>query len=417
MYLFLICVSAFVVSGDVFFVVHIGGFTVRFFQIAMLPIILKGLLVCLQRPVRPVGFQYLVIWTAFVLLFVPNTTLLNRSVFYGVWLLFNVLVVLGVTAVVDTPAKCSAVLQWYIYSFAFSAVFGLSQVLLPLVGISPILVQQWWSADALARINGFTYEPSYYATYILTGWVLVDYLRYRKYPLRYLGAAYWLMTSALILCGSRAGWLVMLLWLAIRVLWYLKERRSLRKSLVFVVGVAIVSIVTVSSGLLGEAGFLIRGLGIMDNDASYSSQGRWDIAMQTLHIYINHPIIGVSLGGIAPAIARQNYSTVADNDDAKANEGMCTTLEVLAASGTIGFCFYVLYMTRLIRQGFRSGLNSPVVKSFVWALVFSLLILQIDQNILRSYVWLHIGLLSAACRVFSTSGSTAANERFPLECA
>lgn len=407
------------VSGDVFFVIPVGGFTLRLFQLVMLPIVVKGLLECLRRPVRPVGFGYLIVWTAFVLLFVPNTTLLNRSVFYGAWLVFSVLMVLGLTAVIDTPDKFRTVVQWYVYSFVFSAVFGLSQILLPLVGIRPLLVQEWWFADSLARINGFTYEPSYYATYMLTGWVLVDYLRYKKYDLRHLNLAYWLITVALILCSSRSGWILMLLWLSVRTFWYLKENRiSVLKSSALIAGVAIVlvGITRINIGFgAADASFLVKGLGLMDDDPSHSSQGRWDIAMQTLRIYLDHPLVGVSLGGVAPAIAQQNNSTVGDNDDAKANEGMCTTIEVLAASGTIGFCFYVLYISRVIKGGLRIPTEKPVTRAFAWALIFLLLILQVDQNILRSYVWFHIGLLSAICAASTPNCSNSGVQVCPAD--
>jgi O-Antigen ligase len=411
MLIFLICVAAFMVSGDIFFVVHVDSFTVRIFQLAMLPILGKGLFEGLRRSVKPVGFGYLLLWTGFVLLFIPNTTLLNRSLFYGGGLVFSVLMVLGLTAVVDTPGKCRTVLQWYIYSFVFSAVFGLSQIVFPFIGLRPLLVQQWWFTDSFARINGFTYEPSYYATYMLTGWVLVDYLRYKKYKLRFLAPAYLLITVSLILCSSRSGWLLMFIWLCIRIYWYLKENRiSVLKSVAVVASIPVVlaAMVKINTGLeISDASFLISGLGLMDKDPAYSSQGRWDIAMQTLRIYLDHPLVGVSLGGIAPAIARQNYSTVVDNDDAKANEGMCTTIEILAASGTVGFCFYALYVWRLIGEGFRVPDESSVGKALTWALIFLLLILQADQNILRSYVWFHIGLASAVYSVLSRSDSIA----------
>jgi len=41
-----------------------------------------------------------------------------------------------------------------------------------------------------------------------------------------------------------------------------------------------------------------------------------------------------------------------------------------------------------------------IVKALGWSLLFLLLILQFNETILRSYVWLHIGILSAGYAVF-----------------
>lgn len=399
---FLLCLGAFVVSGDIFFVIHIGDFTLRIFLLLMIPIAIKGLRDLVAGSVWPAGFGYLLIWTFFIIVFVPHTIFLSRNIFYAVWLVFSVFTVLGITAVIDTPEKFHTILLWYVYSFVFSALFGLSQFLLPLVGLKPYLVQQWWFPGILARINGFTYEPSYFATYMITGWVMIDYLRQKRVSIPHLRPAFWTVTAALILCSSRGGWLVMLGWTILRSYWYLREHRLPWRNIAIASGFACCMVLLVSAwaGLeTRDLNFLWRGLGIADNSGSYSSMGRWDVAMQTLHLYEDHPIVGVSLGGVAPAIAAQNSITIANNNDAKANEAMCTTLEVLAASGTLGFLFFVLYFSNLIGTMFRGAFNSPVGKALVWGLIALLVILQADQNILRAYLWFHIGLLSAGYRL------------------
>jgi O-Antigen ligase len=408
--IFLICVVAFIVSGDIFFVIPVGGFTLRIFQVLMVPVLLKGLWDLFGRSVWPVGFGSLLLWTAFILCFVPNSSLLDRNLFYALWLVFSVLMVLGVTSCIDTPEKLQKVLRYYVYSYGFSAAFGVSQFLLPLVGLHPFLVQQWWFPDVLARINGFTYEPSYFATYMIAGWVMIDYLRYKKSDLPHLDFIYWLVTAALLLSSSRIGWATMMAWWALRAFWHWREGvLPLRKiALTGVVGGSLILVAALSFGLHAEdLTFLTNGLGLLESSGSHSSQGRWDAAMQTLRVYADHPIIGVSLGGVAPEIARQNHIAVADNDDAKANEGLCTTAEVLAASGTIGFVFYLLYMSKLCSAVFQSEERTLLVAALGWGLIFQLIVLQTDQNILRGYLWFHISLLSAAFAVLRTAPNAA----------
>ena len=120
-------------------------------------------------------------------------------------------------------------------------------------------------------------------------------------------------------------------------------------------------------------------------------------------MFFEHPLIGVSLGGVATEIGRTRHNDVFDNDSIKDNEGICTTAEILAACGLLGFIPYFLYMRRLtwttICLADRSELG-VIVKALGWSLLFLLLILQFNETILRSYVWLHIGILSAGYAVF-----------------
>ncbi|HTR67454.1 MAG TPA: O-antigen ligase family protein [Terriglobales bacterium] len=397
--IFLLCLCSFFVSDDLFSVVKIGGFTLRLFQVAMLPILAAGLWKSVSRSVWPTGFGYLLLWTLFILGFVPNTVFLSRSIGYGLFLIFNVLMVLGITAVVDTEAKLHTVLRFYVYSFGFSAAFGLLQFALPLAGFQPPLVIEWWFPGTLARINGFTYEPSYYATYMLTGWVMMDYLRLKKYSIPYLRTVFWLVTIALFMSSSRMGWVLMAAWLGLKLYWRVREGKSLWLPVTAACGVVLLAAVALRGVDLSTLDFLTNGLGILDDYGSHSTKGRWDLALQTLHIYTSSPVIGVSLGGVAPAIGGQNHVTIDDNEDAKANEGLCTTLEILAASGTFGFLFYLAYMSGLFYTIVQVPDDAVLNKALGWALVFLILILQFNQNILRPYVWFHIGLLSAAYRL------------------
>lgn len=402
----IICLSAFIVADDLFSVLHIGGYTVRLFQLLTAPVLINGLWGLLSRFVWPCGFGKLLIWTVFIIVFIPNTTLVGRSVLYALWLVFNVLLVLALTVSIHTEHALRIVFKWYIYSYAFSAAFGLSQLFLPFVGLEPVLVTQWWFPGILARMNGLTYEPSYYATYMITGWATIKYLRVADFRLPGLRMVDWLVTAALLLCSSRMGWLMMLTWYMGRGLWQLYNRQITWRRVAIIAAIATLLPVLVISvvGLdLGEVAFLTTGLGIIDDPGS--TQGRWERAEQTLMVFVQHPIIGVSLGGVDAAIGKRNHAVIKNNDDAKDNQGQWTTAEVLAASGVVGFVFYVLYLTGLFREAFRLP-NEPftvVVKALGWGLLFLIIILQFNQTILRAYLWFHIGLMSAALRLASTA--------------
>jgi len=420
----LLIAAVFVVSADVFFVFQLGGFTVRAFQVLVLPLILKSVWDSawgFGSPYLPLGFKMLAVWVCFIVAFVPNATFLTRNIFYAAWLVFDVLVVLGVTRLVKTPRQLNVLLRWYIYSFVFSGLFGLLQFGLPLVGLPGLLVQQWWFPEQLARINGFTYEPSYYATYMLTGWVLVDYLRYRKIVLvRGMRWIAWLITAALLLCGSRMGWLMMLAWLALRMYWRMSDHGFAWISRKVVLA-SVVPFLLVPYALArlhidsDDLEFLAAGIGTLDT-TSHSSGERFVVFQETLDVFYEHPLIGVSLGGVATEIGRSRHNAVNDNDVIKDNEGICTTAEILAASGLVGFIPYFLYMKRLMWTTIRIKDDSDLgvtVKALGWSLLFLILILQFNETILRSYVWLHIGMLSAAFSVFVLVQDTRCSVELP----
>jgi len=127
--MFILLIAAlFVVSGDVFFTFQIGGFTIRIFQLLVLPLVVQGAwhsISGLNSLRVPLGFKMALVWGCFVVAFVPNTVFLPRNIFYAGWMIFDVLLVLGITQLIDTPRKLNVLLRWYIYSFVFSALFGL----------------------------------------------------------------------------------------------------------------------------------------------------------------------------------------------------------------------------------------------------------------------------------------------------
>src|SRR5262249_40687611 len=114
------------------------------------------------------------------------------------------------------------------------------------------------------------------------------------------------------------------------------------------------------------------------------------------------PFIGYSLGGIAPAIREQKHDTaIRTNLDAKQYEGNSVFIEVLAASGVIGFVPFVVYLITLLVKPSVLALASPepirgVLLGLVWGLAIELVALQASQNILRPYLWFHIAIVSAA---------------------
>lgn len=396
-------------SFDIFGVINVG-ITIRLGQLVLLVPIAAGVRVALlKRARRPLGWWSLIAWTAFVLAFAPNTTFLARNIGYCIWLLYSVALIFATVQLFTTLEQVEWLMRWYLYSFLVVALFGIWQFVAPLIGVGAPLVMQWWIPDRLARVNGFSYEPSYFATYMLIGWVLSAALVQHEshvLPRRHLRIVLAACTVAMIVSSSRSAWLVTALWWAqypLRLGLRLLRGRVSLQALGYSLALAIVLIAAVLVLLAvgpRNALFLLAGTGI-EGSTTHSLAARSGAAFDTFRVFVDSPFVGYSLGGVAAAIGHLHGVTVTTFEDAKFFEGNTVFLEVLAASGVVGFLAFAAYLYALIVRPFRlaatvtaRGPRSLII-AMTWALVFVLVMLQFNQNILRPYLWIHIAVLSA----------------------
>jgi O-antigen ligase len=408
------------VSFDIFLVFNIGGFNVRITQVLLIVPVALGVVFPFFRGkiIKPIGFYSLLLWTALIVLYIPNTTFLTRNIGYAFWLIFNVVLIFSTVNLFNSYLKVVRFFKLYYYSFFLIAIFGLLQFILPFLNIKPILVQQWWT-DQLPRINGFSYEPSYFATYMLIGWVMSAYLLLNPVsfiPKKWIILIFGIETLVMLLSSSRMGWLMMILWFMqypIKILirlWIGKVYKSHFKIVLTISGLtAAAAYYTYKTIGFEPLKVVFYGLGLFGT-ASHSSGSRLSLLADTLTIFMKSPLIGYSLGGIPSAIGRLSGIEVVDQLVAKEFEGINIIAEVLAASGIIGFIPFVIYFMVLIlnpvalgkrRLGIQPDIRSMLLSS-VYSLIFLLLILQFNQNILRPYLWLHISILSSVYYVAKT---------------
>lgn len=403
--LWLYILAGFLVSSDIFLTWRIQGFTLRAVQFVLALVLVWGLVdaVCFRKRRhlrRPLGSGALLTWCAVNCFLLWNVHAMTRNFGYMAWLLFNAALVFVTVQQLDAQERLRFVLRWYIYAYCASAVLGIAQFLSPFLGLTPPLIRQWWIPGVLDRVNGMTYEPSYYAMYMLCGFVMIDYLRVHGsslLPKSRLAMACLLTGTALIVCGSRMGWMMMLVWLGLRIIWWVRDRnfRALRRAAVLISAALVLLFVVVG----GSASFLLAGLGVSEELGEWSREGREGDLQDTISVFLQHPIMGVGLGGVGPEIARMRHVPQIDQDDEVRVEGQCTTMEVLAGTGIFGFAAYAAYLLILFIAPFRLKNASTELKALTWALIFLIAILQFNQNILRLYLWFHIALLSAAYSV------------------
>ena len=120
-------------------------------------------------------------------------------------------------------------------------------------------------------------------------------------------------------------------------------------------------------------------------------------AKETFKVFLSNPFIGVSLGGIPAGRGELIGKVITSQSEAKHLEGMSVLLEVLAASGVVGFIFFALYSIKLFFKPLFE--NNVLLKALAISLIFQFIMLQFNQNIQRLYFWLHVAVLSMAYQV------------------
>ncbi|MDQ0206913.1 O-antigen ligase family protein [Alkalicoccobacillus murimartini] len=415
--LLFIIMIALTVSSDLFLVFNVGGFALRFPQ--LITIILAAWWICSTLQVGvikiPLGGLYLILWSLVILATIPNTTFLTRSLGYAFWLILNILLIFAVVYFVNTENKARTLYRWYLYSFVAVSLFGIIQFMLPIVGLPAPYITQWWT-DGIPRVNGFSYEPSYYATYLITGWVMVFYLmfdaRSRVFSKRTIFVFLSIMTLALLLSSSRMGILVMGVWFGRYGLLFIKgiiTNKVHVKHFLIVAVASFLGIGLVGGLVLSGDTTLLAGTGLGGTPA-HSVDIRSTDLEDTINVIKQNPIYGVSLGGVAPAIGATYGLNITDQEMAKEYEGLAVFVEVLAASGVIGFIPFALYIFTIIYRPFRRAAfiqnlaQKDMLRSMTYALMCLLLILQLNQNILRPYLWFHIACLCAIYAVAKGGG-------------
>lgn len=406
-------------SFDIFGNFHFMG-NMRICQIVLIvPFLYEMILIFhKKRFIVPVGFRYLLMWSFFIIAFIANIAFTQRSIIYALWLITNILLVFFMVNYFQKQKNVYELLRVYIISFAIVALFGLYQFFAPFLGLEPVLVTQWWVQGSLARINGFSYEPSYFSTYLLIGWIMNFYfLEEGIYLLKkeIMQLIYIIETLALILSSSRLGWIIMILiymenpckitfHLCRKIICGYIERKLLKKCLYVFLFLSLCGMIFVEFVDIDQFKFLLSGIGILENVASHSVDERMEAMQKTLKIFLNNPLIGVSLGGIAPSIADMQGIAIRNIDDLKNSEGLGVFLEILAASGIVGFIVFILYLKKIMNSFWnlhkkdKSKMNY-IIKPLMVAFWGEIIALQFNQNILRTYLWIHIAILSSIYHV------------------
>ena len=130
---------------------------------------------------------------------------------------------------------------------------------------------------------------------------------------------------------------------------------------------------------------------------------RWQGILISIQTFLNHPILGVGLGGVGPQ--RFHDLSTYDNkietlQEFEAFDPTNCFTEVLASLGLVGLIAFV-YLGVVFYRAFQDVIKDPTIdvgaKKMATALFLSLVVmivaLQMNQGLFRPYVWIHAAVV------------------------
>jgi O-antigen ligase len=414
---------------DIALNIKISGFNLRSGLLAIViltallgTVVAKDILLKKQKLTLPLYLILLLVVAVINLLFVPNSVYIPRGLIYALTLLLFVFLI---SFSVNTREYISLekIVDIYVFSFLLHALLGAVQFILFYgFGINFFMMQ-------LGRINGLTYEPSYYVTYLVPGTILITlmalFLNEKRGRIIFYSLTASLVLLVLIFSTSKLGMvesvtvilLAILVGIFLKLFKVLKEVNLKRNVSYFVAFTVFFAAIFYVSGNIGSIiNFLFPGKG--EERISYlektekilasSKETSFDIRLsqfkETLGIALENPLLGKSLGGVAPYRALKHGMNPKNNDDVKQFEGMNIFAEMLAGFGIIGFLLMLGFIILISYDGVRLGIKalasnyrvSIILIGLVLGFLLELFFLMFNQNVLRLYLWNHITLLALA---------------------
>ena len=342
-----------------------------------------------------------------------------RAAGYELWFIVLVGGVFLAHNIFITKQEKLHITRIFLLQFVGMAVLGYVQFFVGLFGKSFFTAQ--WTKFFIPRLNGLTYEPSYYATYMLIGWVFFAY-SFEKQDTSVLSRkqifiSLILTSGAIVLSTSRMGWLMLFLWCLFRFVWCaLKNRKALVRIIcilaILCMFVFLIVFITglekpvveyfrfpVSSASDQFAAGMYNGY---ENSSDYaeryfeeslkgSSYTRLTSMIILFKVFVESPLIGYSLGGVLSASVAAYPDVILRLE--QPNAGLLA--EMLASFGIVGFLAVMIYLILLIKnvaKRYSVDRNTTQV-GWLWSLIWVLGILQFNNNILRLYVWALIAVL------------------------
>lgn len=373
---FLMFINILFIGSDIF-AINIANYNFRLIQLVLL---VTTIIIIMRKQYKIIN---IITFTLFLIsnilsLFVSYNV--KSSISYFIWTIYNYIFVLclfyswarerGIDKVYKIWRK-TFFLQGYIIIIQF--------IMLGLFNIK-ILNMQYYKGVPRPAI--WFYEPSYAATYFIIFFTISLFMYISTKNKTYRNDLIWsflfigLITSTTGFLGVAVSILVCLLMSKMRI----------SEKIKIILRVAVVTIICGGILYIIYPNIFIVFIGRLFTNGIYDSSGTrmqgWNLAYE---VFSNHKILG---------IGANTFELYTGSLEPPTN----VTLEVLCYFGISGFITLGLFITNIIIKSYKrvKKLNNErdiLMKAFIIAFIVFLIVLQANQNYLRLYMWMQMGLI------------------------
>jgi hypothetical protein len=315
----------------------------------------------------------------------------------------------------------------YLYglSFVCVGVYALLQLILSCLKINDPFTTQH-IIGSIVRPNAFAYEPSFYALYMTPFIMMINfhYLFAPKTPFlcfKELNSLKVSFLNALFLISTATSAFFAYLLFFLCILFAAEFYRFKGRVFKFLLAFA-----CAGGSLFIAAPFLIKKffmkfffLGFMQHHSFYH---RWVGITNAWQVFMDHFLLGVGFGGVPAYIydawGRGNtgylffdaYLSDMQGNYLKHFEPMNVMTEILASLGIVGLLAVGVLLFAIYLQARKAIDKAPTLsRNLLISVVVMLIVLQFNQGILRSYIWVHFSLAYALFELLASNSCS-----FPL---
>lgn len=329
--------------------------------------------------------------------------------------LFNYLFYFAFSSQLFSSMDVELLLKLYWASFICVGCYAAAQVLFSFCGVLLPFAGQV-TLDGIARGQGWSYEPSYYALY-MTPYAIFQTTQYLLQEPQDRSLKQVILANSLLLFSTSTG--CFFTYLAfIFTLWLFKL--PIARMSIYIISSSL-GIFLIYPSLVRELFFKFFFLGW----GHHSFLERWVMIVGYWGAFLENFWIGTGLGGATTFFLSNKGESPVDTLDPGIlrDQGFAATnvtTELLASLGIVGaICFSLLLW--IIWKKFRRAYQIPSLEpqdrirltSFAVSLCVTFFTLQFNQSIMRCYLWVHLGVCMGYIRYLhakSKASSTRSGE-------
>lgn len=329
---------------------------------------------------------------------------LERSIGYFLLAIYTFIFYFYMVYVLSLVMGFSSLFKIYMYSFFVVGIYASMQLILSIFGMYDPFANQ--KLGFMVRPNAFAYEPSFYALFMVPVVFYYNNL-YIVYKARGVGFRALLLNLFFLLSTSTGTVFSYIIYTTIS---FFRLRRLL-PYMVLVLGLILLSY-PFFTNIYDMFFFKFFRWDFYNH---WSFRERWGQIENSYFVFKDNPIFGVGLGGVGMYIF-QRY-TQGEDYYLRASETLITfksfdpmnvTTEVLASQGVFGAVCYLIFLLFLFGKAkyaikrAQFDEEKVMIKSLLVATVLMLVVLQFNQGIFRTYIWVQMAVLySASMHVLS----------------